>query len=94
MDEKSLADLKVACNRFPWICSWAEDASRLSMGCGKGRWPRKVQDHVGDGDAQQNHKNHIADSSHYAATANVVTRKSRENTRGMRGMQRIFPGPA
>jgi len=94
MDKKSLADLAEARNGFPGICWRAADASRLVMGCGKGRWSRKVYDHIRDGSAQQNHHNHIADPPRHAATVNVVARKGRKNTPGVRGTRHVFPGPA
>src|SRR6266436_4926551 len=76
------------------ICRWAADVARLAMGCGKGRWPRKVYDHISNGSAQQNHNNHIADPPHHAATANVVAREGRKKAPEVRETRHVLPRPA
>ena len=76
------------------ICRCAADATHLAMRCGKGRWPRKVYDHISNSSAQQNDNDHIADPPHHAATANVVARKGWKNTPGVRGTRHGLPAAA
>src|SRR5262245_60822970 len=50
-----------------------------------------VHNAVSDDDTEQHHNHNIADAAYSSSAANIVERKRRKDTPGMRGAQHRFP---